>query len=137
MVGLAANSFEFVTTDNKQSRKTTGSSPSSSTTLKPLKCLWTSAISTSAALIMYTVGAVLFTPPCTCSYEPEDSSLNNERINPANYESNPLAVLGLEDDQVRGEKLFRFKPSSNASGFYLGIEGTGTCGSIERITVYY
>ena len=70
-------------------------------------------------------------------YEPEDSSSNNGRTDPTNYESNPLAVLGIDDGEGRGEKLFRFKPSSNANGFYLGIEDTGTCGSIERVTVYY
>ena len=70
-------------------------------------------------------------------YEPEDSSSIIERVNPANYESNPVAVLGIDEGEGRGEKLFTFKPSSNANGFYLGIEDTGTCGSIERVTVYY
>ena len=70
-------------------------------------------------------------------YEPEESDSNSGRTNPANYEQHPLAVLGLENGEGRGEQLFTFLPSSNANGFYLAIEDTGTCGSIERITVYY
>ena len=70
-------------------------------------------------------------------YEPEDSRTNNGRTDPANYESNHPEVLGIDDGEGRGEKLFTFKPSSNANGFYLGIQDTGTCGSIERVTVYY
>ena len=68
-------------------------------------------------------------------YEPEGSGSNSGRTNPANYER--LEELGLEEGEGRGEELFTFLPSRNAHGFYLGIEDTGTCGSIERITAYY
>ena len=66
---------------------------------------------------------------------PKESNSNHERTNPTNYD--PLAVLGVEEGKTRGERMVTFLPSFDASGFYLGIEDTGTCGSIERITVYY
>ena len=69
------------------------------------------------------------------TYELEESDSNNGRTSPANYD--PLAILGLEDGQGSGEEMFTFLPSHNDDGFYLGIKDTGTCGSIERITVYY
>ena len=53
---------------------------------------------------------------------------NAERTNPANY--NQLQALSANN---RG--TFTFEPS--ATGFYLGVQDTGTCGTINRIILYY
>ena len=70
-------------------------------------------------------------------YETNGQVSNTERVNPANYLSNEVVVLDLTAGKNSGRRIDTFRPSSSASGFYLGVQDTGTCGSIERITVYY
>ena len=61
---------------------------------------------------------------------------NTARTNPANYLPNQLQVLSANN---RGTftRTFTFRPSANINGFYLGVQDTGTCGTINRITLYY
>ena len=68
-------------------------------------------------------------------YEPEGN--DNGRSNPANYdrEVQMLEVPGGRRGVT--ERVFQFLPSPNAAGFYLGIHDTGTCGTINRITIHY
>ena len=70
-------------------------------------------------------------------YETNRRVGNIARVNPANYLPNEVAVLYLADDENSGNTIATFRPSSSAAGFYLGVQDTGTCGSIERITAYY
>ena len=59
---------------------------------------------------------------------------NTARTNPANY--NELQTLSA-DNRGTFTETFTFRPSANINGFYLGVQDTGTCGTINRITVYY
>ena len=60
---------------------------------------------------------------------------NTARTNPANY-NNELGVLSA-DNRGTFTRSFTFRPSANINGFYLGVQDTGTCGTINRITLYY
>ena len=70
-------------------------------------------------------------------YETNGQVGNAARVNPANYLSNEVVVLDLTANENSGNRIATFRPSSSATGFYLGVQDTGTCGSIERITAYY
>ena len=70
-------------------------------------------------------------------YETNGQVSNAARVNPANYLSNEVSVLDLAASENSGIRIDTFRPSSSATGFYLGVQDTGTCGSIERITAYY
>ena len=70
-------------------------------------------------------------------YETNGQVSNAARVNPANYLSNEVSVLDLAASENSGRRIDTFRPSSSATGFYLGVQDTGTCGSIERITAYY
>ena len=70
-------------------------------------------------------------------YETNGQVGNAARVNPANYLSNEVVVLDLTANENSGIRIATFRPSSSATGFYLGVQDTGTCGSIERITAYY
>ena len=63
---------------------------------------------------------------------PDDAA----RTNPDNYLPNELQVLSA-DNRGTFTRTFTFRPSANINGFYLGVQDTGTCGTINRITVYY
>ena len=71
-------------------------------------------------------------------YEPEGNGPDDiRRSNPASY-SREVQMLEVPGGR-RGvtERVFQFLPSPNAAGFYLGIHDTGTCGTINRITIHY
>ena len=70
-------------------------------------------------------------------YETNGQVGNAARVNPANYLSNEVVVLDLTANENSGNRTNTFLNSSSATGFYLGVQDTGTCGSIERITAYY
>ena len=61
---------------------------------------------------------------------------NAARTNPDNYLPNQLQVLSVDNRGIF-TRTFTFRPSANINGFYLGVQDTGTCGTINRITLYY
>ena len=74
----------------------------------------------------------------TTLYRYERSGANNAaRVIPANYLPNEVLDLSLMSNQNTVTRNNTFVPSATANGFYLGLQDTGTCGSIVRITAYY
>ena len=74
----------------------------------------------------------------TTLYRYERNGANNAaRVIPANYLSNEVQVLSLMSNENDVTRTATFRPSATANGFYLGLQDTGTCGSIARITAYY
>ena len=72
-------------------------------------------------------------------YETNGQVGNTARVDPANYLSSEkrVVVLDLTANENSGIRTNTFRPSSSPTGFYLGVQDTGTCGSIERLTAYY